>query len=706
MSNADAITRIEWRVRNLDCENEAAQIRRGLEKLPGLHELKIYSSAAKVAATVNAELLPLEKLKAKLESLGFPVSESHEMAEMPKPWKNPKVITSAISGLLLVVTFLLEKVGMMPTVPAYVIYGIAIITGGYFFGREAIEKFVAEFAIGIELLMSVAAIVAFVLGQSAEAATLVFLYSISEAAEGYTEDRTRSAIRALMDLAPKTALVIRNGAEIEIPAEELRVGDRFIVKPGGAIPTDGIIKKGSSSLNEAPVTGESIPVEKREGDLVFAGTINETGALEVEATKTFQDNTISRIIQMVEEAQEEKGEGQKFIDRFGRKYSPAVLLVGFLVAIVPPLWGASWQTWILRAAIFIVSAAPCALVISVPITIVATIGTASRRGVLIKGGIYVEQLAAIKVLCLDKTGTLTRGMPEVTDLVPLNGTAPRQLLTIAASAEKRSEHPLAKAILRRAQFEEVLASDPENFEALPGAGLCAQINGETIFIAKPSFFENSHRDDLNTSRESIAQLQAAGKTVVVVGNTKKLLGLLAIRDEVRPNAREAMATLHKIGLKKIIMLTGDNSGTAKAIAQELGIDEFYAELKPEDKAEKVKELSQRYGKVAMVGDGVNDAPALAAAAAGIAMGTAGTDVALETADVALMADDLSKLEEAFRLSRRAQKLIRQNLLLSVLVISTLVIGAVSGVFTLPIAVLGHELSEFAVIGNGLRMLKS
>lgn len=706
MSDTKTTTRVQWRVRNLDCENEAAQIRRGLEKLPGLQELKIYSSAAKVAATVDADIMPPEKFKVQLEALGFPVIEGRQVAEMPKPWKNPKVVTSAISGLLLGMTFLLEKMGMMPAVPAYVIYGIAVITGGYFFGREAIEEFVTEFNVGIEMLMSVAAIVAFILGQPAEAATLVFLYSISEAAEGYTEERTRSAIRALMDLTPKTALVIRDGNEIEIPAEDLRVGDRFIIKPGGAIPTDGIIKKGSSSLNEAPVTGESIPVEKREGDAVFAGTINETGALEMEATKTFQDNTISRIIHMVEEAQEEKGEGQKFIDRFGRKYSPAVLLAGLVIAILPPFFGALWKMWILRASIFIVSAAPCALVISIPITIVAAIGTASRRGVLIKGGVYVEQLAATKVLCLDKTGTLTRGTPEVTDIVPLNGTGPRQLLTIAASAEKRSEHPLAKAILRRAQLEEVLATDAEAFEALPGAGLRAQINGETIFIAKPNFFESTHAADLNASRESIAQLQATGKTVVAVGNTKQLLGLLAIRDEVRPNAREAIAALHKIGLKKIIMLTGDNIGTAKAIAQELGINEYYAELKPEDKAEKVKELNRQYGKAAMVGDGVNDAPALAAAAVGIAMGTAGTDVALETADVALMADDLSKLEEAFRLSRRAQKLIRQNLLLSVLVISALVIGAVSGMFTLPIAVLGHELSEFAVIGNGLRMLKS
>ncbi len=706
MKDAESLITVQWRVRNLDCENEAKQIRRGLEGTPGLQELKIYSSSAKVAAVVDARLLPPDKLKARLEALGFPVSEGREMAELPKPWKNPKVVTSAISGLLLGLTYLLEHAGVLGTVPAYVVYALAVVIGGYYFGREALTEFIAEFNIGIEMLMSVAAVVAFVMGQPAEAATLVFLYSISEAAEGYTEERTRGAIRALMDLAPKTALVIRDGKEIEIPAEELRVGDRFIVKPGGAIPTDGLVVKGRSSVNEAPVTGESMPVDKGEGDRVFSGTINETGALEVEATKAFQDNTISRIIHLVEEAQEEKGESQKFIQRFGRKYSPAVFAIGFLIAVVPPLLGAAWQTWILRATVFIVSAAPCALVISVPITIVATIGTSSRRGVLIKGGVYVEQLAAIRVLCFDKTGTLTRGTPVLTDIVPLNHTDTRQLLAVAASAEKRSEHPLAKAILQRAEMEGVEIRDPDSFKALPGAGLRAEINGQLVTIAKPDFFERSHSGELNANRQTITELQAAGKTVVAVADSKQLLGLLAIRDEVRPNARDAIAALHKIGLRKIIMLTGDNAGTAEAIARELGIDEFYAELKPEDKAEKVKELNEKYGKVAMVGDGVNDAPALASAAVGIAMGAAGTDVALETADVALMADDLSKLEQVFRTSRRAQKIIRQNLWLSVVVISGLVVGAVTGIFTLPMAVIGHELSEFAVIGNGLRMLKS
>jgi Cd2+/Zn2+-exporting ATPase len=392
---------ISVRVANLDCENEANKIRRGLEKLQGIQDLKIYSSAAKVSAKIDTEKLPPEKLEATLESLGFPVQKGREMAALPKPWQNPKVVASAISGLLLGVTFLLESFGLLPRFPAYAIYGIAVITGGYYFGREAFEELIGEFSIGIEMLMSVAAIVAFVMGQPAEAATLVFLYSISEATEGYTEERTRGAIRALMDLTPKTALVLRGDSEIEIPAEELRTGDRFIVKPGGAIPTDGIIRTGHASLNESAVTGESMPVEKGEGEMVFAGTINETGALEVEVTKTFEENTISRIIHLVEEAQEEKGQGQKFIQRFGRKYSPAVLALGILIAIVPPLLGAAWQTWILRATVFIVSAAPCALVISVPITIVAAIGSASRRGVLIKGGVYIEQLAATKVLCLD-----------------------------------------------------------------------------------------------------------------------------------------------------------------------------------------------------------------------------------------------------------------------------------------------------------------
>ncbi len=706
MSNPVSTIRIEWRVRNLDCENEARKIHRGLLDVPGLLEIRIYSSSAKMTATVNPEVLSVEELKDKMAALGFPVSESREMAALPKPWKNPKVITSAVSGLLLGATFLLEYLGLLPRVLAYVMYGVAVVTGGYYFGREATEDLFSGFTIGIEMLMSAAAVVSFVMGLPAEAATLAFLYSISEAMEGYTEERTRGAIRALMDLAPKTALVIRDGVEMEIPAEEIRVGERFIIKPGGAIPTDGVIRKGRTSINEATITGESMPVEKGEGVPVFAGTINETGALEVEATRTFQDNTISRIIHLVEEAQEEKGEEQKIIQRFGRRYSPAVLITGVLIALAPPLFGGDWSTWIIRATVFVVSAAPCALVISVPITIVAAIGTASRRGVLIKGGVYIERLAATRVLCFDKTGTLTRGKPELTDLVALEGVGTRHLLKLAASAEQRSEHPLAGAILQSARRQDLSLEEPSSFEAIPGQGLRATIEGETVVIAKPDFFRETHTADLDALSERINGLQEEGKTVIVVGGEERLFGLLAVRDEIRPNAAEALKALRAIGLRKLVMLTGDNAGTAGAIARELGLDEFYTDLSPEGKAVKVKELNKEFGTVAMVGDGVNDAPALAAAAVGIAMGAAGTDIALETADVALMADDLSKLEEAFLLSRKAHKLIRQNLWLSAIVLGVLVAGAVSGLFTLPIAVVGHELSELVVISNGLRMFRN
>jgi Cd2+/Zn2+-exporting ATPase len=640
--------------------------------------------------------------------LGFPPQEGLTMPEQPKPWRNPKVLTSLTSGLLLLVGWLIELAGA-PAIVSMVIYAAAILIGGYYFGREAIEELIFEREIGIELLMSIAAVVAALMGQAAEGAMLVFLYSISEAAEGYTEEKTRSAIKALMDLAPKVALVRREGREFEIPVEELKVGDIFIVKPGQSVATDGEVILGASSVNQAPVTGESVPVEKRPGDKVFAGSINEEGALEVRATKTFADNTISRIISMVEEAQERKGQSQRFIERFGARYSPAVLLIGILIAVVPPLFfGVAWATWITRATVFIVAAAPCALVISIPITLVASLGTGARQGVLIKGGVYIEELAKIKVIAMDKTGTLTRGEPEVTDVVAVNDEAmtSEQVLALAAGIERRSEHPLARAILRHAEYENVVPLAVSDFRALTGSGAAARLDGRTVYIGSPDLFVSQIGVSLDFAQGDIQRLQEEGKTVVVVGDDKVLFGWIAIRDNVRPNARQAIDALHAAGAEKVIMLTGDNQRTAQAIARELGIDEVYADLKPEDKLVKVRELSRIYGHVAMVGDGVNDAPALAEATVGIAMGAAGTDVALETADVALMADDLEKLAYALRLAKRNQSVVNQNLALSAIVIGALVIGAVAGWFTLPIAVLGHEISEFIVIGSGLRMLRS
>ncbi|NKQ34253.1 MAG: cation-translocating P-type ATPase [Chloroflexi bacterium] len=715
---------LEVRVGNLDCEHDAAAIERGLQGTTGLETLKVYPKSAKVILTYNPDTTSPDTLKEKLDALGFPAQAGFSMPEQPKPWRNPKVVSSLISGGLLLVGWLLTLLGA-PELVSTMLYVAAILIGGYYFGREGIEGLIYQRRIGIELLMSVAAVVAAVMGQVGEAAMLVFLYSISEAIEGYTEEKTRSAVKALMDLAPKTALVKRNGRIQEIPVEELAVGDIFLVKPGQAVPTDGVVVDGRSSVNQAPVTGESVPVEKQPGDALFAGSINASarlstggqGALEAEATKIFADNTISRIIQMVEEAQERKGQSQRFIEKFGDRYSPAVLLIGLLIAIVPPLLlGQEWAEWINRATVFIVAAAPCALVISIPITLVATLGTGARQGVLIKGGVYVEKLATVEVVALDKTGTITRGEPQVTDVVEtgdwrlaltenLQSPISDLLLALAAGLESRSEHPLARAVVQYAAEQGIEPAEVSDFQALSGAGAQGQWQGQTVYIGSPALFREQLGVSLAELAPDIERLQGEGKTVVLVGGDTAVYGLIAIQDTIRENARDAIAQLHGLGIKKVVMLTGDNERTAQAIAQEAGVDTWYANLKPEDKVAKVRQLTAQYGNVVMVGDGVNDAPALAEATVGVAMGAAGTDVALETADVALMADDLEKLVYALQLSHRSQNVVRQNIVLAIIVISALSLGAVAGLLTLPMAVLGHEISEFIVIGNGLRMLR-
>lgn len=701
--------RLDLRVANLDCESDANRIQRGLAGFPGLAETKVNPGAAKVTLLFDPAATSPETLRDKLDDLGFPPQGGMEVPGPPRPWRNPKVLTSALSGVLALVGWLLSlSIGENPV--SFGLYIAAILIGGYYFGREALEELLFERKVTIMLLMAVAAVVATLMGEPLEGAILVFLYSISEAAEGYTEEKTRSAVRALMDLAPKTATVRRGGQDIEVPVEELAPGDVFLVRPGQGVPTDGEVVGGGSSVNQAPVTGESMLVEKHSGDTVFAGSINGEGALEVRATKAFADNTISRIIQMVEEAHERKGTSHRWIERFGNRYSPAVLGIGILIGVLPPLlFGGGWAEWITRATVFIVAAAPCALVISVPITLVSALGTGARQGVLIKGGVYVEELDKIRVVALDKTGTVTKGEPEVTNVIPLGkGDTPPlpELLSMAAGIERQSQHPLAVAITRHAEAQNAPLAKVEDFRSLTGAGASATVNGQTVYIGSPDLFRTRLGLSLDGADAELSRLQSEGKTVVLIGDERSAWGMIAIRDNLRENAKKAIAELHAAGVEKVVMLTGDNERTARAIAREAGIDEVHADLKPDDKARLVRELTQRIGHVAMVGDGVNDAPALAEATVGIAMGAAGTDVALETADVALMADDLEKLVYALRLAKRNQKIVRQNIALSAVVIGVLVIGAVTGAFTLPIAVLGHEISEFIVIGNGLRMLRA
>ncbi len=456
------------------------------------------------------------------------------------------------------------------------------------------------------------------------------------------------------------------------------------------------------------MTGESVPVGKSRGDTVFAGTINGNAALEVRATKTAADNTLARIIAMVESAREHKGQSQRFIERFGAVYSPSVLGIAALVAVLPPLLlDQPWPTWLNRATVLVVAAAPCAMVISIPVALVAALGTGARQGVLMKGGVHIEELSRVRVVALDKTGTLTRGRPDVTDVVPLdtNGDPyrPEEILALAAGIEAHSEHPLAAAIVRHARSIGIVPRAVDDFHARPGQGAEAQVEGTMAYAGSPALFaELGHA--INT--EPISRLQAEGKTVIIVGDAAGPCGLIALRDNLRPNARCALAAMRDEGIERIVMLTGDNARTAAAIAAEAGVDDFFADLSPEGKVERVRELRLQVGEVAMVGDGVNDAPALAEATVGIAMGAAGTDVALETADVALMADDLEKLVYALKLARRNRIIVRQNLTMATIVIALLALGAVVGLLPLPAAVIGHEISEFLVIGNGLRMLRT
>lgn len=706
--------RVDLRVANLDCEHDAAALRRAVGAAAGVDGVEVRPSAASVTIHFDPGQTDADAIRRQLAGAGFPPRDSAEPQGPPPPWRNAKVVTSAASGALLLAGWVATLLGA-PGAAALALYLLAIPVGGYFFGREALEELVFEREIGVELLMSVAAVVAAAMGQAGEGAMLVFLYSISEAAEGYTADKTRSAVRALMKLAPRTALVRRDGGEVEVPVEDLSPGDVFLVRPGQSVATDGVVETGASALDEAPVTGESMPVDKGPGDPVLAGTMNGQGALEVRATKSFADNTLSRIIRLVEEAQERKGKSQRFVERFGRRYSPAVLVIGVLLAVGPPmLAGAPWAEWIARATVFIVAAAPCALVISIPMTLVAALGTGAREGVLIKGGVYLEALARVRVVALDKTGTLTRGEPDLTDVVVL-ASAPEALrtesavLAAAAGVERWSEHPLARAIVRGAERRGVRPGSAAEFCSHTGAGAEAVVEGRRVFVGSPGLLAGEAEALGSEVRAEVQRLQEQGKTVVVVGERGHAWAVLALRDTLREDARPAIEALRSLGVARIVMLTGDNRRTAEVIAREAGIDDIedvHAELKPEDKAARVRALRARHGHVLMVGDGVNDAPALAEASVGVAMGAAGTDVALETADVALMADDLGKLVYALELARRNAGIVRQNLALSAVVIGLLVLGAIAGTFSLPVAVVGHELSELAVIANGLRMLRA
>lgn len=614
------------------------------------------------------------------------------------------VTLSVLCGLLGLAAFLGQRYFALQPSVATGIYVLAYVTGAYDLAGHTLPT-ILRGKFDVEFLMLVAAAGAAALGQWAEGTLLLFLFSFGHALEGFAMERARNAIEALGSVTPKVARVRRDGKEIEIPVSQLKVKDVAIVRPGDRIAVEGKITKGSSSVDQSPITGESVPVDKTIGDNVFAGSINGDGSLEVEVAKLAKDTTMARVIKMVEEAQTQKSSTQTFTDKFEKILVPSVLIVVLVTAIAPPLLG--WLTWkvaILRALSTLVGASPCALALATPSAVLAGIGQAARHGVLIKGGVHLENLGLLSAIALDKTGTITRGKPEVTDILTFADLSESEMLRLAASVEVRSSHPLAQAVVARAQQDKLDLFEAGDLENLQGRGVQSKVNGQLIRIGNRKMFEEAGIDVSQDVEAKLKEFSESGKPIMIIGVDDRGAGVLALADQVRAETSRALKQLREAGIKSLIMLTGDDERVAQTIAREAGVTDVRADLLPENKVTAIKALLKEHGMVAMVGDGVNDAPALAHATVGIAMGAGGTDVALETADVALMADDLSKLPFAVALSRQSRSIIRQNLFISLGVIALLVPSTLFGFAGIGLAVFFHESSTLLVVFNALRLL--
>lgn len=622
--------------------------------------------------------------------------------------RNRELVWSLTSGALLLLGWLAERNGASRTL------AIAIYAAAYVFGaRDNVSHFVADlgrgkFHFNIDLLMVVAAIGAAILGEWAEGALLLFLFSLGHALEHYALGRARNAIKALAELAPTRAVVLRNGAEIITDIADVKPNDLVVVKPAERIPVDGTIEDGRSAVNQAPITGESIPVDKAPGDPAFAGSVNGEGALVIKVTVAVGDRTLDRVIKLVQEAQTQKAPTQLFTERFARVFVPLVLIADLLLIVVPPLFGLlTWSEAFARAMAVLVAASPCALALGTPAAVLSGIAQAARNGVLIKGGAYLEALGSIRSIALDKTGTITVGEPSVTDIVPATGVDANLLMKNAAAVERRSQHPLAKAVIRRAEEDKLVIPDAGEMTSITARGVRAEVDQATVEIGRALLFEDQGITVPKEIVDATDKLAALGRSTMIVrrvGHSPEFLGVLGLADKPRENVRETLDALRASGIQRIIMLTGDNAGVGNAIGKHVGVDEVLADLLPEHKVDQIKKLAH-VGPVAMVGDGVNDAPALAHATVGIAMGGAGTAAALETADVALMGDDLGRLPFAIALSRQARRIIRQNLYVSLGVIGALVILTAGGMTGIGPAVVAHEGSTLVVIANALRLLR-
>ncbi|WP_281658154.1 heavy metal translocating P-type ATPase [Halobacillus sp. Cin3] len=689
-----------YKVEGMDCGSCAATIEKHLSNHPNVQDVRVNFSTGKlhVLHTIKPEEIMREVQKSGFEAYlekGDSSKERQRTARRPFP-------SAAISGALLALGF----IGTFTTLSAEWVtafYALAIAVGGWKPLRSAFYA-VRSGSLDMNVLMASAALGAALIGEWFEGAMVVWLFALGNSLQNRSLEKTRDSIRSLMNIAPAEALVKEGRQWVSKAVEEVSIGEVIVVKPGDRVPLDGEIIQGASSLNQAPITGESLPVDKQEGDSVYAGTINESGSLEVRVTKRSEDTAIAKIIHLVEEAQEKKAPTQAFVDRFAAVYTPIVFMLALLVMVIPPLFiGGAWGEWLYKGISLLVVACPCALVISTPVAIVSAIGNAARQGVLIKGGTFLEKAGAIQAIAFDKTGTLTEGKPKVADVIALNGEK-ENLIRIAGTIEEYSTHPIAAAVSSYASERHISTAHGSDFRTLPGKGAQARIAGTVYYAGNPKLFKEMGVD-LGQLKNQLDQLESEGKTLVLIGTEKEIQGIISVADSIREITIRSIQSLKKSGLKELVMLTGDNEGTARRIAAEAGVDRYFADLMPEDKTKAIEKLQEEGKQVAMVGDGINDAPALASSDLGIAMGGAGTDTAMETADVVLMADNLEMLPHTIRLSRKALTIIKQNVWFSLLTKLAALVLIFPGFLTLWMAVLSDTGAALIVILNSMRLLR-
>ncbi len=688
-------------IEGMDCSDCVTVIEHSLGRMDGVLAVNVNYATSNMRVEYDKNKIDHPAIEKRVRSLGYEIP-----AEGLRSWyiENREILFSLTAGLLVLIGWLGQTFFEFPSLAATAIYIAAYILGGWDISQHAWHA-LKEKRFDTDLLMVAAALGAAALGQFAEGALLLFLFSLGHALEERALDHARAAVRALGDMAPKTALTRRNGSEIEVAVNALLLEDVVIVRPGVRIPVDGEVLVGQSSVDQAPVTGESVPVDKNPGDKVFAGTVNCEGALEVRVTRLARDSTLVRVMQMVEEAQTQKSPTQQTTEKFERWFVPAVLVADFLLIVIPPLFGAPFRESFLRAMTLLVAASPCALALGTPSAILAGIAQAARNGVLVKGGAHLENLGRLKAIAFDKTGTITKGKPELTDvMVSGSHVTSDELLRFVAAVESRSAHPLAQAVVRAAQARKLDIPTAGEVVSVTGRGIRAKVSGSLVRVGSEKLFAEAGIIVSPNLLGALRELESVGKTAMLVGLEQAAVGLVAVADVLRADSLSAIAALTRLGIRKSIMLTGDNARTAAHIAKLAGIDEVRADLMPEDKLTVIRALVQEHEVVAMVGDGVNDAPALANATVGIAMGGAGTDVALETADIALMGDDLSKLPFAVGLGRATRAVIMQNLVIALSVVAVLIVASVTGWVGIGVAIVVHEGSTIVVVLNSLRLL--